>query len=51
MRGRRRLPSPTGQSFEPSTSGIVVAVTLNIAHANTSSLALRVAHGFAQQRR
>ena len=30
-------------------SGIVVAVTSNIAHANTSSLALRVRDAFAQQ--
>jgi len=32
-------------------SGIVVAVTSNIAHANTSSLALRVGDAFAEQRR
>ena len=32
-------------------SGIVVAVTSNMAHANTSSLALRVAGAFAEQRR
>jgi hypothetical protein len=30
-------------------SGIVVAVTSNIAHANTSSLALRVGDAFAEQ--
>ncbi|AMY07971.1 Beta-lactamase [Luteitalea pratensis] len=32
-------------------SGIVIAVTSNMAHANTSSLALRVADAFAQQTR
>jgi hypothetical protein len=32
-------------------SGIVVAVTSNIAHANTSSLALRIANAFAEQTR
>ena len=30
-------------------SGLVIAVTSNIAHANTSSLALRVAEAFATQ--
>ena len=32
-------------------SGIVVAVTSNMAHANTSSLALRVGDAFAEQTR
>jgi hypothetical protein len=32
-------------------SGIVIAVTSNIAHANTSSVALRIADAFAQQQR
>jgi len=32
-------------------SGIVVAVTSNIAHANTSSIAQRVGDAFAEQRR
>jgi len=32
-------------------SGIVIAVTSNIAHANTSSLALRVGDAFAEQTR
>jgi hypothetical protein len=32
-------------------SGTVVAVTSNIAHANTSSLALRVGNAFAEQTR
>ena len=31
--------------------GIVIAVTSNIAHANTSSLALRVGDAFAEQTR
>jgi len=31
--------------------GIVVAVTSNMAHANTSSLALRVGDAFAEQTR
>ena len=32
-------------------SGIVIAVTSNMAHANTSSLALRVGDAFAEQTR
>jgi len=32
-------------------SGIVIAVTSNMAHANTSTLALRVGDAFAQQTR
>jgi len=32
-------------------SSIVIAVTSNIAHANTSSLALRVGDAFAEQTR
>jgi hypothetical protein len=32
-------------------SGIVIAVTSNLAHANTSSLALRVGDAFAEQTR
>jgi len=32
-------------------SGIVIAVTSNIAHANTSSLALRVRDAFSEQTR
>jgi hypothetical protein len=31
--------------------GIVVSVTSNISYANTSSLALRIAEAFAEQRR
>jgi hypothetical protein len=31
--------------------GIVIAVMSNIAHANTSSLALRIANAFAEQTR
>ena len=34
-----------------SDSGIVVAVTSNMAHANTSSLALRIGDAFAEQTR
>ena len=32
-------------------SGIVIAVTSNMAHANTSTLALRVGDAFAEQTR
>jgi hypothetical protein len=32
-------------------SGVVIAVTSNMAHANTSSLALRVGDAFADQTR
>ncbi len=32
-------------------SGIVIAVTSNMAHANTSALALRVGDAFAEQTR
>jgi hypothetical protein len=34
-----------------SDGGIVIAVTSNMAHANTSSLALRVRDAFAEQTR
>jgi hypothetical protein len=32
-------------------SGVVIAVTSNMAHANTSALAQRVGDAFAEQRR